>query len=89
MPENPKLLAAQLGVVLATCIASAALAVPSGPPPQAFAACAAKAQGDKCTVQRHQHQRDGTCAAFGEKLACKPDHRPGGPPGPPPETQAP
>jgi hypothetical protein len=79
MQINSKTLAAQACVVLATCLFGAALAAPPEPPPKAFAACASKVSGDKCTVQFHEHEMTGTCAAFSENLACRPDHpQPGG-----------
>jgi hypothetical protein len=94
MPKNVKTLAAQLGVVFATCIAGAALAAPPEPrepPPEAYTACTSKAAGDTCSVTFHEHTMAGTCAAFNDKLACKPAHGPGdhhGPHGPPPEAKA-
>jgi hypothetical protein len=87
MPKMSKTLALQLGVAVATALASAALAAPPQPPPEAYTACASKAAGDTCSATFHEHAMSGTCAAFDEKLACKPDHPPrGGPHGPPPEA---
>lgn len=92
MPKSFKTLAAQLGVVLATCLAGASLAAPPEPPPEAYTACTSKAAGDTCSVTFHEHAMTGTCSAFAEKLACKPDRGPGdhhgGPHGPPPEAAA-
>jgi hypothetical protein len=94
MTNDRKIAFAQAGVVLATCMFGAALAAPPEPPPEAFAACGAKTTGDKCTVAFRDQAVAGTCTAFAEKLACRPDQPPqggpggpGGPHGPPPEAR--
>jgi hypothetical protein len=93
MPKMSKTLALQLGAAFATALASAAMAAPPQPPPEAYTACTSKAAGDTCSVTFHEHTMSGTCSAIEEKLACKPDHPPphggaGGPHGPPPEAKA-
>ncbi|MBX3221462.1 MAG: hypothetical protein KF795_13150 [Labilithrix sp.] len=69
-----------------------------GPPPEAFAACEAKAAGDACTVTFERESLSGTCAAEpapphggsaqadDARLVCRPDKMPerGGPGGRPP-----
>jgi hypothetical protein len=57
---------------------------PPSPPPEAYAACASKADGDACTVQIHDQQIQGTCAPDreGKGLFCRPDHMPCPPPAP-------
>lgn len=72
-------------LIAALAISSAALAdhPPREPPPEAYAACTAKAQGDKCTVTHDDHTINGACAGDA-KLFCRPDH----PHGPPPEALA-
>jgi len=45
-----------------------------GPPPEAVAACNAKAAGDGCTLTFHEHTVSGVCRATpdGQSLACRP-----------------
>lgn len=93
MPKMSKTLAPQLGVALATALAGAAFAAPPEPPPEAYTACTSKAAGATCSVTFHEHTMSGTCSVIADKLACKPDHPPGGPGGhgphgPPPEAKA-
>ena len=56
------------------------------PPPEAYDACDAKAEGDACTVSFDERTIDGTCAADPETdgaLFCMPDHPPPPPSGEP------
>ncbi|HVZ85672.1 MAG TPA: hypothetical protein VHG72_01810 [Polyangia bacterium] len=58
-----------------------------GPPPEAYDACTDKKSGDTCQVTLHEHTMDGTCAAAPDnRLACRPNHPP---PGPPPDQGSP
>ncbi|HEY4117745.1 MAG TPA: hypothetical protein VGM56_07820 [Byssovorax sp.] len=52
-----------------------------GPPPEAFAACEGKADGDACSVTfRDDTAHAGTCQApEGKQLACRPDDMPSRP----------
>jgi hypothetical protein len=57
-----------------------------GPPPEAYAACDGKKQGDSCRVKLGDREMDGTCenpppGASESRLAC----RPAGPPPAPPK----
>ncbi len=56
---------------------------PREPPPEAFAACNEKSEGDACTVVFHEDQHAGTCRApRGKRLACVPNDMPHHPPPP-------
>jgi hypothetical protein len=74
-----------------TAIALAALATSAradGPPPlppEAYAACESKADGEACTVQLHDREIHGTCAPDreGKRLFCRPNDMPPPPPGRP------
>jgi hypothetical protein len=72
----------------------AALAQPpgDGPPPEALAACRAKAPNDPCQANLRGGAITGACwAPPGRPLACRPHGAPAGPPGrqgPPPEALA-
>jgi hypothetical protein len=71
---------------LAAMLASAAAAQPNQPPPQgprhgppriALQACEGLAEGDACTFNgRYGERIAGTCAAFGEQIACLPPDAP-------------
>ena len=63
---------------------------PQGPPPEAYAACATKAQGDACSVSLRDATVTGVCAQDlqSQSLFCRPDRPPPGPHGPPPEAIA-
>jgi hypothetical protein len=53
------------------------------PPPEAFAACDSKADGDVCSVTFHDSAHAGTChAPEGKRLACLPNDMPHHPPPP-------
>jgi hypothetical protein len=67
MVTDSRTLAAQVAVVLATCVFGAALAAPPVPPPKAFTACASKASGDTCSASFHEREMTGTCVAFSYK----------------------
>ena len=55
---------------------------PREPPPEAFAACESKSEGDACAVSLRDREIHGTCETerSGKRLFCRPD----GPPPPPP-----
>jgi hypothetical protein len=71
---------------VAVCAASlASLAHADGPPPlppEAYAACQSKAEGDACTVEIHDREVHGKCAPDreGKGLFCRPDEMPFPPP---------
>ncbi len=72
--------------VTASLAAFAPSARADGPPPlppEAYAACESKADGDACTVQLGDREAHGKCAPDreGKGLFCRLD----GPPPPPPE----
>lgn len=72
---------------LAAALAPRAASADGGPPPlpeEAFTACASKSEGAACTVQTHDGELAGTCAAHPSdaRLFC----RLSAPPGPPPEA---
>jgi hypothetical protein len=55
------------------------------PPPFAFTACDGKAAGDTCSVQLHDTEISGTCAATSDdRVFCRPEHMP-----PPPSGERP
>ena len=54
-----------------------------GPPPEAYAACEGKGEGDACEGEFHEGKEPGTCARHpndGDKLSCHPNRPPPGPP---------
>lgn len=54
-----------------------------GPPPEAYAACEGKGEGDSCEVEFRDGKEPGTCARHpndGDKLSCRPNRPPPGPP---------
>jgi hypothetical protein len=57
---------------------------PPAPPREAVTACAGMAVNDACQVTVHGRTESGTCATFGDTLACRPARMP--PHGPPPEA---
>jgi hypothetical protein len=73
-------------IVAITLIASAAAAQPSAPPPQgprhgppriALQACEGLVEGDACTFNgRYGERVAGSCAAFGDQIACLPPDAP-------------
>jgi hypothetical protein len=53
-------------------------------PPEAYAACDSKSEGDGCSVKIFDREITGTCAKETEgRLFCRPDHMPGPPHGSP------
>ena len=50
-----------------------------GPPPEAYAACAEKSEGDKAEFKSpHGDTVTGTCVEDGDRLVLRPDHPPRG-----------
>ena len=76
-------------ILYMTGAASLAIAAQAeGPPPlppEAYAACESKAEGDACMVQIHEHEVHGKCAPDreGKGLFCRPEGMPPAPPPPP------
>jgi hypothetical protein len=86
MSASPFLSASVLAAIAAACFATASSAQAEGPPPlppEAYAACASKADGDACTVRFHDREMQGICAPDreGNGLFCRLNQLPA--PGPP------
>jgi hypothetical protein len=69
---------ASAGVVAMVEVQSARADAPPPLPPEAYAACESRADGDTCTVQLHDRTIHGTCAPDreGKGLFCRPDDMP-------------
>lgn len=82
---SPLILVA-VAVSLATLAPSARADGPPPLPPEAYAACESKAEGDACSVQLRDREAHGQCAPDrdGKRLFCRLDDPP--PPPPPDHT---
>jgi hypothetical protein len=83
----PSFLVPSLAVIALYAAPLASPALADGPPPlppEAYAACESKAEGDACTVQFHGGEVHGQCAPDreGKGLFCRPDRMPPPPPAP-------
>jgi hypothetical protein len=89
MTKSPRGFAALASALALGLGVDAALAQPpgGGPPPEALAACRAKAPNAPCQANLPGGPIKGACwAPPGRPLACRPPGAPPGPPGPPPQA---